>query len=86
MGKRYPSRKPCKGKSDPVYVEVDKDSLKEGVISSQVSSSDNESVYETVKKRKICVNRPRLLTAADFNKDKSISKAQGGKNKKKSSK
>ena len=70
LGKRYQSRKPCKGKNDSVCVEVNNDSLEEGVISSQVSSSDNESIYETVEKRKIHVNCPMLLTVADFNKDK----------------
>ena len=83
LTKRYPSRRQCKDKNDQGNVDLDNDSLEEGVVSTQDSSSDNESLFETVEKRKIRINRPRTLNASDFNKDKGNLKGLGSKSKKK---
>ena len=82
-GKRYPTRKQGKSKSEQEMADIDKDTFDEGVISSQDSSSESESLYETVEKRKIRVNPTKMLTASDFNKDKSSNKGPGTNTKRK---
>ena len=82
-GKRYLTRKQGKSKSEQEMADIDRDTFDKGIISSQDSSSESERLHETVEKRKIIVNPAKMLTAADFNKDKSSNKRPGTKTRRK---